>query len=335
MVIDQRNAGASVSVDGSAPFCMDRWFGQDITDGAFSVQQVSDAPAGFVNSAKVTITTADTSLAATQRTRFCQPVEGYNIADLGWGTANAQTVTLSFWVKSSLTGTFGGNIGNESRSYPFTYTITTANTWEYETITIAGDTSGTWNTTNSSGFKLMFSLGAGSSFLGTAGAWATADYWGATGQVQVIGTNAATWQVTGVQLEAGTTASPFEYRQYGTELALCQRYYENSYPPGTAVGATLDYTLEAFGTAVYYSGSGRGWSGGFYYKVQKRTTPTITLYNRSGVSGQWYWGVLGLNESSVSTSAERLNVYSFSLNGVGVNANSTGTYGFYVASAEL
>jgi hypothetical protein len=225
MVIDQRNAGASVSVDGSAPFCMDRWFGQDITDGAFSVQQVSDAPAGFVNSAKITITTADTSLAATQRTRFCQPVEGYNIADLGWGTANAQTITLSFWVKSSLTGTFGGNIGNESRSYPFTYTITTANTWEYETITIAGDTSGTWNTTNSSGFKLMFSLGAGSSFLGTAGAWATADYWGATGQVQVIATNGATFYITGVQLEKGSTATSFDYRSYQTELALCKRYF--------------------------------------------------------------------------------------------------------------
>jgi hypothetical protein len=267
---------------------MDRWFGQDITDGAFSVQQVSDAPAGFVNSAKVTITTADTSLAATQRTRFCQPVEGYNIADLGWGTANAQTVTLSFWVKSSLTGTFGGNIGNESRSYPFTYTITTANTWEYETITIAGDTSGTWNTTNSSGFKLMFSLGAGSSYLGTAGAWATADYWGATGQVQVIGTNAATWQVTGVQLEAGTTASPFEYRQYGTELALCQRYYyQNGDGTQDAVGIRPDGL--ASGTfEITFAGC----------PVVMRASPTVTsvagsVLNASGISWTSKTGTLG------------------------------------------
>jgi hypothetical protein len=317
MVIDQRNAGASVSVDGAAPFCMDRWFGQDITDGAFSVQQVSDAPAGFVNSAKVTITTADTSLAATQRTRFCQPVEGYNIADLGWGTANAQTVTLSFWVKSSLTGTFGGNIGNESRSYPFTYTITTANTWEYETITIAGDTSGTWNTTNSSGFKLMFSLGAGSSYLGTAGAWATADYWGATGQVQVIGTNAATWQVTGVQLEAGTTASPFEYRQYGTELALCQRYYE------------IIQSVNNIGQAsqsVY-----DGVSGGANFRVEKRTTPTVTRV--SGTATNRTSGAAGSNTGT----PDNVTQYGFgviiqSSSGTGIIQWSNGSY---TASAEL
>jgi hypothetical protein len=136
-------------------------------------------------------------------------------------------VTLSFWVRSSLTGTFGGVIQNSAsdRSYPFTYTINAANTWEYETITIAGDTSGTWLTTNGIGVQVKFGLGVGSTFSGTAGAWASANFISATGATSVVGTNGATFYITGVQLEVGSTATSFDYRPYGTELALCQRYY--------------------------------------------------------------------------------------------------------------
>jgi hypothetical protein len=161
------------------------------------------------------------------RFAFTQLIEGFNTADLAWGTASAKTVTLSFWVRSSLTGTFGGALQNNdaTRSYPFTYTINAANTFEYKTVTIAGDTTGTWLTDNQTGIGVRFSLGTGTTYSGTAGAWAAADYRSATGAVSLVGTNGATLYITGVQLEVGSTATSFDYRPYGTELALCQRYY--------------------------------------------------------------------------------------------------------------
>jgi hypothetical protein len=227
-VIDQRNAGASVT-PANGTYTLDRWKCYQTTASKFSVQQNAGSvtpPVGFTNYLGATSLSAY-SVSASDYYTVQQPIEAYNTADLGWGTANAKTVTLSFWVRSSLTGTFGGAIFNAAgdRSYPFTYTISSANTWEYETITIAGDTSGSWGTTTGISLQICFSLGAGSTYSGTAGAWASTLYASATGAVSVVGTSGATWYVTGVQLEAGTTASPFEYRQYGTELALCQRYY--------------------------------------------------------------------------------------------------------------
>jgi hypothetical protein len=232
MTIDQRNAGASVTVNGNAPYTLDRWRAQDVTDGVFTVQQDAGAvtpPAGFTDYLGVTTTTADSSLGANQVARIFQPIEGYNVADLGWGTANAKTVTVSFWVRSSLTGSFGGSLLNNSdnRSYPFSYTISSANTWEQKSVTIAGDTSGTWNTTNSTGVYLIFGLGIGSSYSGTAGAWANGELYAPTGSVSVIGTLNATWYITGVQLEVGSTATSFDYLDYGRSLIQCQRYYQS------------------------------------------------------------------------------------------------------------
>jgi hypothetical protein len=226
MRIDQRNAGAAVTVTDA--YTLDRWEGREDSDGAASFQQVSDAPTGFVNSLKVTTTTADGSLSATQRLFVQQPIEGTNVSDLAWGTANAKTITLSFWVKSSLTGTFGGSLSNgaRNRSYPFTYSISVADTWEYKTVTIAGDTTGTWLTNNLQGVRVYFGLGVGTTYSGTAGAWAASELYSATGAVSVIGTLNATWQVTGVQFEVGSVATPFERRPFGTELALCQRYFQ-------------------------------------------------------------------------------------------------------------
>jgi hypothetical protein len=232
MTIDQRNAGASVTVNGAAPYTLDRWRAQDLTDGVFTVQQDAGAvtpPAGFTDYLGVTTTTADSSLGASQVARVFQSIEGFNIADLGWGTANAKTVTVSFWVRSSLTGSFGGSLlnGSDNRAYPFSYTINAANTWEQKSVTIPGDTSGTWNTTNSTGIVLIFGLGVGSIFSGTANAWASSELYAPTGSVSVIGTLNATWYITGVQLEVGTQATTFTTAggSYGAELALCQRYF--------------------------------------------------------------------------------------------------------------
>ena len=228
MMIDQRNAGAALTVNsGTDFFAVDRFLAVGTaSSGVFTVQRSSTAPTGFINSLVATVTTADASLAATDQYYVSQIIEGLNVADLAWGTASAATVTLSFWVYSSLTGTFGGAIRNsaQNRSYPFTYTISSANTWDQKTVTIAGDTSGTWLTTNGKGLDITWTLGLGSTYSGTAGAWAAANYKGASGVTNVMATNGATFYITGVQLEKGSTATSFDVRPYGTELQLCQRY---------------------------------------------------------------------------------------------------------------
>ena len=223
MEIAERGTSA---VTASQSFPVDRFKIIHYIDGALSMQQDSSAPAGFISSAKFTTTTADTSLGTSQYVFFQQRIEGTNIADLAWGTASAKTVTLSFWVRSSLTGTFGGTLMNSgyTRSYPFSYTISAADTWEQKTITIAGETTGTWLTDTGIGIRLSFGLGVGSNYGGTAGAWASSELYAPTGATSVIGTLNATWYITGVQLEAGSVATSFERRPYGQELALCQRY---------------------------------------------------------------------------------------------------------------
>ena len=175
-----------------------------------------------------------------------QSIEGYNVGDLAFGTASAKSITLSFWVRSSLTGTFGGvikNTGAGTRSYPFTYSISSANTWEQKTITIAGDTSGSWATDNSCGMQVLFGLGVGSTYSGTAGAWAGSNLISATGAVSVLGTLNATWYITGVQLESGSTATDFERRPFATELSLCQRYYEKSFDLNTVPQSTFSGSM--------------------------------------------------------------------------------------------
>jgi len=226
MVIDQRNAGASVTPT-NGQYLVDRWFGYQNVASKYSAQQTTTAPAGFINSLKATSLSAYT-LGATDVFTFGQAIEGLNVADLAWGTASAATVTLSFRVYSSLTGTFGGSLVNSgfNRSYPFTYSIPVANTWTTVSVAVTGDTSGTWLTTNGVGIYVFFGLGVGSTYSGSAGAWAGTAYYSATGATSVVSTNGATFYITGVQLEKGSTATSFDYRPYGTELALCQRYYQ-------------------------------------------------------------------------------------------------------------
>ena len=227
MVINQRAFSGSAT-DGT--YTLDRWFTGASQASKFTVSQNAGSvtpPTGFVNYLGATSSSAYT-VGSSEHFDINQFIEGYNVADLNWGTANAKTVTLSFQVYSSLTGTFGGAISNSNvtRSYPFTYSIPVANTWTSISITITGDTGGStsWVTTNGIGLRLWISLGCGSTLSGTAGSWAGADYRSATGAVSVVGTSGATFYITGVQLEKGSIATPFDYRDYGRELALCQRY---------------------------------------------------------------------------------------------------------------
>ena len=227
MTIDQRNSGSSVTPTSSGYSTVDRWRCTINVASKLSFQQSTVVPNNHKNSLAITSTSAYT-LGASEYFTLQQNIEGSSIARLGWGTSAAVDATLSFWVRSSLTGTFGGCAQNATgdRNYPFTYTVNTANTWEKKSVTIPKDTSGTWLTTNGVGISLGFALGVGSTFSGPAGAWSSTYYLSATGAVSLVGTSGATFYITGVQLEVGDTATPFEHRSYGQELALCQRYYQ-------------------------------------------------------------------------------------------------------------
>ena len=265
MAIDQRNSGASVTIPAaSITYTLDRWFGYAAQASKFTVQQNAGSvtpPSGFTNYIGAT-SSSSYSVGASDLFITSQRIEGLNTAHLAWGTADAKTVTLSFWVRSSLTGTFGGSVKNSAgnRSYPFSYTISSANTWEQKTITISGDTTGTWLTTNGIGIDLNFGLGAGASYVGTAGSWQSANLVSATGATSVVGTSGATLYITGVQLEVGTTATPFEHLQYGQQLALCQRYFQTFSHAWVGVAAGVGYFQSVQGT----------------FNTAMRTTPTTT-----------------------------------------------------------
>jgi len=270
MVIDQRNNGASVTLGSGTVYTVDRFAVQSGAASKLAAQQNAGSvtpPAGFRNYLGLTSQSAY-SVGASEIFALRQYIEGFNVADLGWGAAGAQTVTLSFWVRSSLTGTFGGSVNNNSnRSYPFTYTISAANTWEQKSITIAGDTSGTWATGNTTGLLLELGLGVGSTFSGTAGAWTGSYFSSATGATSVVGTNGATFYITGVQLEAGSVATPFEQIDYGRELMMCQRYYET--------GANAIWSGSSTNGSTYYLTN--------RFAVVKRAAPTVTPTNLAAV----------------------------------------------------
>ena len=278
MVIDQRNAGALVNPAVNATYYLDRWKYTGSQSSKFSIGQNAGSvtpPVGFTNYLGVTSLSAY-SVAAGDFFFLSQVIEGYNVADLGWGTANAKTITISFQAYSSLTGTFGGCLLNSAnnRSYPFTYSIPVANTWTTVSVTVAGDTSGTWVTNNGAGLYVLFNLGAGSTYSGTAGSWSGNTYYSATGATSVVGTNGATFYITGVQLEVGSSATGFEYRQYQQELALCQRYGQKT--------PSVDVEMYAITSTTNLLN--------FRLLVDMRAQPTIspqptfTLANTSGAS---------------------------------------------------
>jgi hypothetical protein len=294
MVIDQRNAGASVTPTATS-YTLDRWRASLNVASKYSVQQVSTSLDGFSRALKVTSTSAY-SVSASDYFFINQTIEGFNIADLNWGTANAKTITVSFWVQSSLTGTFSLSIreaATGSSSYPTTYTISTANTWTYITITIPGSTIGTWSSTNTASIEIDFGLGLGTNYLGVANSWAASNYLGATGATSVVGTNGATFYITGVQLEAGSTASPFEYRSYGAELALCYRY-------ARVFGAGLVGNTSGGATQVVASAQ---------FPVLMRTAPTASLV--SGATISFIAGTTTVSATSPAISTSIINASGF------------------------
>ena len=324
MVIDQRNAGVSVTPTDQS-YTLDRWSQFLSQSSKLTIQQNAGSvtpPAGFTNYLGVTSTSAY-SITSSDYFNLYQYIEGFNVADLNWGTANAKTVTLSFWVRSSLTGTFGGSLMNSTpnRSYPFTYTISSANTWEQKSITVAGDTSGTWLTTNGIGLRVLFGLGMGSNLTGPAGAWAGAAYYGASGATSVVGTNGATFYITGVQLERGSTASSFEYRPYGTELALCQRYFCKTFPIETAPAQNLGYT-GAMGAISINTGSATSLWMHWHFPVEMRATPTLTTFSPGTTNANWYSPAgpsSGTTAGTFAGSTRFLNIYNTNAPSVGAD----------------
>ena len=314
MVIDQRNAGASVTPTASNTFLVDRWNTNLTQSSKFSAQQNAGSvtpPTGFSNYLGVT-SLSSYSVLTGDLFALLQNIEGFNTSDLAWGTASAATVTLSFWVRSSLTGTFGGSLANSAYaySYPFTYTISSANTWEQKSVTIAGPTAGTWiGATNGIGIRVYFGLGSGTTNSGTAGAWSANGYVTATGATSVVGTNGATFYITGIQLEKGSTATSFDYRPYSAELALCQRYYQFA---GNGTSGTTIYGFPANGSSNFRILQ-------VNMPVAMRTAPTVT-YTTGGAG-------------SFSTFNSDANFFN-ALSSAGNTTSDNNIYG-YKATAEL
>jgi len=310
MVIDQRNAGASVTIPAvSITYTVDRWAAYGTAASKFSVQQNAGSvtpPTGFTNYLGVTSLSAYT-VGASEQFKIWQVIEGYNMADLAWGTANAKTITLSFWVRSSLTGTFGGYLrsGDANTTYPFTYTISSASTWQQISLTVIGPTTGTWNSTNGIGISVAFGLGIGSSLTGTPNTWG-GYYEGATGATSVVGTSGATFYITGVQLEVGSSATGFEYRVYSTELANCQRYYAKSLKTWDMCGFG---NAPATNILIVIS-----------FPVFMRSSPTITLGSATNCTG---------------LSSNDIQIDAFTVSATQSATTGSGRFAGYEASIEL
>jgi hypothetical protein len=334
MRIDQRNAGASVTpAAGAAPsFAVDRFSCSASQNSKCTVQQNAGSvtpPAGFSHYYGFTSTSAYT-IGASDFFGIQHKIEGFNFSDLAFGTASAKQFTLSFWVRSSLTGTFAVNFqnGGQTRSYGATYSISAANTWEQKTITISGDTNGTWAVDNTTGLNITFGVGIGSTYSISSGSWQTTtspNGFGTTGATSVVATNGATFYITGVQLEAGSVATPFERRSYGAELSLCQRYYEKSYNQSVVPGTATDVGMWC---AV---GSNTASCGGLTWKVPKRAAPTVVLYSSDGTAG----AVDKLASGTKVTGATATDIGENSFRYVAVTTTTESHKYQYALSAEL
>jgi hypothetical protein len=315
MAIDQRNAGASVTAS-DASYSVDRFSLRGNATGKYTAQRNAGSvtpPPGFTNYLGITSTSAYTPSSG-DYIGVQHKIEGYNVADFDLGKTTAKTWTLSFWVRSSLTGTFGATYRNsaQNRSYAFTYTINQVNTWEKKTITTVGDTTGTWLTNNDVGLDLWFNLGSGSAnSTGTTNTWQGTAYLTVNGTNNLVSTNGATWYITGVQLELGSTDSSFEWRPFGTELQLCQRYYEEIW--------CMWATVWSAGMNNFPNGT---------YKVSKRASPTMVVYAdstplaKTGATGSVYNQTNTANISGANVNNEGTSNFNIDYNTGSVNARN-------------
>ena len=320
---------------------VDRWNTILTTAGTYTISQSTDVPSGsgFANSMKFDCTTADASLAAGDNMRLQSKFEGQNLQYLKKGTSNAESLTASFWVKSVKTGTYILELEDKdnSRTISKSYTISSANTWEKKTVTFPGDTTGAFGNDNARSLDVMFWLAAGSTF--TSGTLSTT--WTSTtsanravGQVNLSDSTSNEWFVTGVQLEAGTTASEFEFLPVDVNLQRCFRYYQKSYDYGTAPGTNTTLGIKTSG------GSAGGMTTGYIYdsvelKVNMRTAPTLTFYDKAGNSGV----CARLNGGVARTDNQNATAYDSSEKSFSIQSTGTANAGaidmHYQAVSEL
>ena len=346
MAISQRNTSFTNPLN---QYTLDRWISQLDTTSARSTvtQESSGGPSGFRNFLRVTVTTADATLDSSDLQNIKQIIEGYNMRHTDQGTSDAETLTCSFWVRSSVTGTYSATLYLNSTgtqyAYPAEYTINSANTWEYKTVTFSPQTtSASWVSsgyTNGEYAQLRFGLMIGSGQGGTADTWNASNKFGASGQTNLFATNGATWDLTGVQLEVGSVATPFEHRSYGEELAACQRYYQSSYNMGVSPGSSVDDFAGNNGGQGVYHAFGTNVSGGVASSIgsfvtQMRTRPTVTVYDHSGNSGK----ITTFDSGSSPTANQSYNAVRQSQRQIIVRTYQSSIFGFeylYEADAEL
>jgi len=330
MVIDQRNAATAVTVNNTAVVTLDRWLVEDgLTTGILSAQQVSDAPFGFINSLKVTASTGSGAIGAGEYAVITQLIEGNNVADLAWGSASAISVTVSFWVKATTTGNYSCTLYNNgaSRINPQSYTINVAGTWEQKTITFTGDTTGTWLTNNGRGIVVNFYIALGTTYQSSSG-WNALSKYGVSGTTNGLVTTGNTFQITGVQLEAGTQATSFDFRDLSRELIMCQRYYAKSYDYGTIPGSSnigngrVGYYAADTNTTCYAK-----------LPINMRVAPTLTVYSTyDGASGYAREGGTTTNKVVTPLGTGETSVL-YALLGTATATNFYYTH--YTVSAEL
>jgi hypothetical protein len=316
--LTQAAAGAAITPAGtgatSINFAVDRTRIAYSQNSKLTAQQNRGSvspPTGFKNYLGVSCA-ATATVGATDYFLVGQAIEGYNVSDLSWGTAAASTVTLSFWARSNTIGTFGGSVNNSAynRAYAFSYTINVADTWEYKTVTITGDTTGTWLTDNGVGAYVWFSLGSGSTVSKAAGSWGAGEHYGVTGANNLMGSTSNYLYITGVQFEKGTTASTFEFRSYQKELMLCQRYYAKISGGGFS-------NFAAF--AVGFCSNSTTIEGLINYPVTMRAAATLSFSNvRTNTATGTNTAVTSVSNSYAGTN---------SMNAVFVSSGSSITQG--------
>lgn len=332
-LVDQRYASNPRTVNTSTwnngP---DRWHAWGMpAAGVFTLERAGGSGLSQHNGhIKITVTTADASVTAGDSYWFGQNIEGWRVKELDFGSSNYRVFTLSFFVRSSVAGTFAGGFVNDgtTRSYVFTYTVNAPNVWEYKTITTYADNTGTWNQGNLAGLRVLWDVGSGSSYEGTVNAWQAGFRYSAAGSTKLISTNGATLSVTGVQLEVGPRATPYDHRGFGEELALCQRYFETSYDYGTLPG-----TPSSLNGRIWGSRQNGGFVSTHHFKVSKRAAPSLlTIWSPQSGTNARVWNFA--NNADEVASADDVGTEGFHVSATTTTAGHAIGYHFS-ASAEF